>query len=163
MHPALSRNGYLRIALETYDENGKFICRTNESIHRLVAETFIPNPNNLPVVMHLDNDKLNNHVSNLKWGSCQENSEQAANDGLYINTNPFRVQEYEIYNDSNRIRCGGYDRVSKITGYAEQSVPALVRSRRELTKGEYKGCRIRETGRELIRPIIFRDKSKINV
>ena len=55
--PAQSERGYLRVALETYDEDGKLAKRTNESVHRLVAETFIPNPNDLPVVMHLDNDK----------------------------------------------------------------------------------------------------------
>ena len=38
-------------------------------VHRLVAETFIPNPNNYPVVMHLDNDKTNYNLNNLKWGT----------------------------------------------------------------------------------------------
>lgn len=36
-------------------------------IQRLIAETFIPNPNKLPIVMHIDGNKLNNKVSNLKW------------------------------------------------------------------------------------------------
>lgn len=36
-------------------------------IHRLVAFAFIPNPNNLPYINHIDNNGLNNHVSNLEW------------------------------------------------------------------------------------------------
>lgn len=37
------------------------------ALHRLVAITFIPNPDYLPFVVHIDGDKSNNHVSNLKW------------------------------------------------------------------------------------------------
>jgi hypothetical protein len=52
-------------------------CRVN----RLVALTYIPNPNNLPIVLHLDNDPFNNHVSNLKWGTQKDNIRQAHAEG----------------------------------------------------------------------------------
>lgn len=58
---------YLRVGLF---KNKK---RTMFSIHRLVAETFIPNPNNLEQVNHKDEKPNNNCVNNLEWVSCKEN------------------------------------------------------------------------------------------
>lgn len=48
-------------------------------VHRLVAETFIKNPKNYPVVHHIDGNKLNNNINNLKWVTYQENTETGEN------------------------------------------------------------------------------------
>lgn len=61
-------NGYLGVML--YDANGR--CR-NRAIHRLVAEAFIPNPDNLPEVNHINEDKHDNSVKNLEWISHIDN------------------------------------------------------------------------------------------
>ena len=53
----------------------------NVKIHRLVAEAYIPNPENKPCVCHKDNNKLNNSVDNLYWGTQKENLEQMIKDG----------------------------------------------------------------------------------
>lgn len=42
-------------------------------VHRLVAQAFIPNPNNNPIINHKDENRLNNHVSNLEWCDCKYN------------------------------------------------------------------------------------------
>lgn len=60
--------GYLRVVLYI---NGK---KTHKKIHRLVAEAFIPNPDNKPQVNHRDEDKKNNSVRNLEWVTAKENS-----------------------------------------------------------------------------------------
>ena len=59
--PRLDGKGYEMVAL--YKE-GK---ARNTKVHRLVAQAFIPNPNNYPQVNHKDENKINNNVSNLEW------------------------------------------------------------------------------------------------
>ena len=55
-----------------YDNGYKCICK--QLVHRMVAELFIPNINNKPCIDHIDGDKLNNRVDNLRWCDYKENN-----------------------------------------------------------------------------------------
>ena len=71
-----SNMGYYKVELY---KNGK---SKMYYVHRLVAMTFIPNPENKPQVNHIDGDKSNNSVSNLEWATSKENLHHAVNTGL---------------------------------------------------------------------------------
>lgn len=67
--PDKEEKGYCRLSIKV---DGK---RKHYAVHRLVAIAFIPNPDNLPQVDHIDFDKSNNCVINLRWCTNKENSQ----------------------------------------------------------------------------------------
>ena len=76
MQGSISEHGYRYYRLSKDGKKKMFYG------HRLVAEAFIPNPDNLPVINHIDGNKLNNSVTNLEWVSYSENVEKAHQTGL---------------------------------------------------------------------------------
>lgn len=69
--PGYDKDGYCIVPL---NKNGKKYMR---KIHRLVAQLFIPNPLNKPVVDHIDGDRTNNIYTNLRWATVKENNKYA--------------------------------------------------------------------------------------
>ena len=67
LNPGKNTNGYLQVVLHC---NGK--CKTI-NVHKLVAQAFIPNTDNLPMINHKDEDKTNNNVDNLEWCTSKYN------------------------------------------------------------------------------------------
>ena len=63
-----TNNGYIRVVLS------KNRIKTGFQVHRLVALTFLPNPDNLPQVNHKDEDKTNNNVDNLEFCTAKYNN-----------------------------------------------------------------------------------------
>lgn len=69
--------GYYIVTLYAYPKP-----RKNQFVHRLLAQTFIPNPDNKPQVNHIDGNKMNNTLSNLEWVTSAENTQHAVDLGL---------------------------------------------------------------------------------
>lgn len=77
LNPYTTKKGYLTVKIKEH--------KTSRVIHRLVAEAFIPNPNNYPQVNHIDGNKTNNRVENLEWCDNQYNTKHAFRIGLFEN------------------------------------------------------------------------------
>lgn len=74
LKPQPNGKGYLRVSI-----GGKL-----QFVHRLVAEKYVPNPENKEQVNHIDGDKTNNKAENLEWVSNLENREHAVKTGLHL-------------------------------------------------------------------------------
>jgi hypothetical protein len=92
LKPGKIVDGYLCVDLY---KNGK---RKTCKIHRLVAQAFIPNPENKPQVDHIDRDRTNNHVDNLRWATSSENSQ---NTGVRC-TNKLGIKNISYDKSQNR-------------------------------------------------------------
>jgi hypothetical protein len=80
LNSVVTNKGYLRLGL--YNNDGK----SNHQVHRLVALTFINNPNNKEQVNHINGIKTDNRVVNLEWVSNYENFRHSVNMGLQENS-----------------------------------------------------------------------------
>ena len=87
-----SHHGYKRVRLYTNINEWKTFA-----VHRLVAQEFIPNPNNLPEVNHKDDNHSNNNVDNLEWCTIAYNN--AYNKNSYIQTQEL-IQDAKLYSVS---------------------------------------------------------------
>ena len=89
LKPKVRKDGYSQVILS---KNNKVYCRT---IHRLVALHYIPNTDNKPQVDHIDRNKQNNNISNLRWVTHQENQD---NRDLISNTGEKHISHDKINN-----------------------------------------------------------------
>lgn len=130
-------NGYEQVHL---CRDGKGYVR---KIHRLVAEAFIPNPDNLPQVNHKDGNKLNNNVSNLEWCTQSHNIKHSIATGLLDNSIGSRANA-EKYGKSVVCIQDGYivaryinvNEASKQTGINRANITSCCHGRRK-TAGNY--------------------------
>lgn len=95
----VNRDGYLKVHFKHNDINKGYF------IHRLIAQTFIPNPLNKPQVNHKDGNKLNNSVNNLEWVTNLENQQHAVRMGLksHKTVNNKSIEKYDMCD--NFIEC----------------------------------------------------------
>ena len=99
----IPRNGYLSVIL--CDEKSK----KNVFVHRLVAQCFVPNPENKPIVNHIDGNKSNPCAYNLEWCTYKENTQHAIMNGLMFNCKSHYQVIYQF--DQNGIIVNAWDSV----------------------------------------------------
>lgn len=122
--------------------------RTWVLVHRMVAEMFIPNLDNLPVVRHLDDNPTNNVVWNLAWGTAKDNWEDAARHGTY---QPLSEEAREKGHEKARAVCSQPVIAISESNGSQIRFPSLSDAARELNLNVSNICaclngRLKHTG-----------------
>ena len=129
------RGGYLRITLS---KNG---VKSNHKIHRLVAQAFIPNPENKPQVNHIDENKTNNLVSNIEWMTAKENLNHGTHNERVSKTQSIPIIATNIKNGESKEFYGARECARQL-GLYQQHITAVLKGTRRQTGGytfKYKG------------------------
>lgn len=141
---ALTKNhrGYNHCCLKYIMDNGKYISKSRR-VNIIVAETFIENPNHLPIVGHKNNIKTDNRVENLYWTTYSENSQKAVDDGLLVNDCGYDDSQskpvimYETKTNKELGRFGSICQAAKITGLSKTTIARQAKYKRPNRKPWY--------------------------
>lgn len=126
MSQILTHDGYYRVKLS------KGVKRSMYRVNRLVAENFIPNPNNYPIVNHLNNIRTDNRVENLEWCDNSKNQKQR-----FINSQGTKAKKVEML-DLNGSLIKVYStplEAFKETGIQRQNIAKVARGERNSAGG----------------------------
>lgn len=96
--------------------------------HRLVAEAFIPNPDNLPFVLHINDNPLDNRVENLRWGTAQDNANDRKNHNR--SKKEFIEENQKLLDVTTGIEYSSLKEASELTGLTWKGI----------TDSAYSGC-----------------------
>ncbi len=93
---SIDYRGYKRLSVIVGSRTDGTRKHLNLKVHRMVAESFIHNPNDLPAVNHIDGNKLNNTVENLEWMSVRDNNAHARKIGLVKSYSPTKEHRQKM-------------------------------------------------------------------
>lgn len=124
LKPGLSKNGYLTVQLFK-NKKGK-----TKYIHKLVAEAFIPNLDNYPIINHKDENKQNNYVDNLEW--CTYSYNNSYNDKM----KNLRKKVLQ-YNKNNKFikKWDGLINIQKELGINRNNITSVCKGKRKHAGG----------------------------
>lgn len=152
MKPYYTKGGYVRYKINYGDRNKKF------QAHRLVALAFIPNddPLNKTQVDHIDNDRTNNCVENLRWVTPKENTQHAIDSG-----NRDRYKYIMIHSETGEIlEFSNAAKISKYFGKAYQlgTINKYANTNIPVPSGFFTGWLIyKESATKVQRPSLARE------
>ena len=145
LKPQLQNNGYLHIKLSQKDKTKCIL------VHRLVAQVFIPNPNNLPQVNHINEDKKDNRVENLEWCTQKYNINYGNGISKRVKTNKENGTYKKIGEINSKIRSKSILQFSKDNsfirrwdcimdvqrelGYDNKQICSCLKNRQKTAKG----------------------------
>lgn len=127
--------GYLTVTL------CKDSTKYTKKIHRLVAQAFIPNPDNKPEVNHIDENKTNNNLSNLEWSTRKENVNHGTRNKRASKTLSIPIIATNIRSGESQEFYGASECARQL-GLNQGHIPSVLKGRRRQTGGytfEYKG------------------------
>lgn len=149
LSPSKNKRGYLHV---TFTKDGK---RYDYRVNRLVAMTFLDNPNNLPQVNHIDGNKLNNYLYNLEWCTPEYNIQHGKEHGLFkghcfnppIHTKDGTQVAYvftNVYNGAQFTICGfrALRKQFRISGYTYGLIQKHANTGDYIKAGLLKGLRV---------------------
>lgn len=130
MKPAL-RLGYHFVVIMT--DTGK---RVNKMIHRLMAETFLPNPDNLPEIDHIDGNALNNNLDNLRWVTRLENNNNPITlSKLKLSARDISKPVLQLKNGVIVKEYNSINEAAKINGFSPIAICKVCKGERKNHKG----------------------------
>lgn len=129
MKPEKQGCGYLRVML-CKDGQRKMLL-----VHRLVAEAFIPNPNNLKTVNHKDENKENNTVSNLEWMTMRDNLNYGTHNKRVAEAHSKQVQMFDKSTGNLLTTFSSAHEAKRVTGISQGNICACCNGKRKSAGG----------------------------
>lgn len=150
LKPTVNKYGYCKVTLQKNKYKKIF------SVHRLVAQAFIPNPQNKPQVNHIDSNRQNNNINNLEWVTSKENTQHTVKTNRFENmakVNSKKMKENKIYllgyekaNESTKKKVNQYDKNNNFINQYNSISEASRKTNITITSISYACNEKRKTG-----------------
>lgn len=137
-----NHNGYVYAPIKYIVGENKYELRQRR-VHIIIAETFIDNPLNLPIVGHKNNIKTDNRVENLYWTTYKENTQKAVNDGLikndvgYEDSQSMPVVMFDTFTNEEIRRYGSIGEAVRETGIPTTTISRQCKYKKPVRKPFY--------------------------